>query len=118
MKQRPLTSIQRTEGQNHKPAGSLSSKERRKIQSRNRCLRTYNRRSTISETKQKMKTNSIIIHNNVTSGKKQWNLQQGTTSNSRSLNEVETISVGCNGILWNLDRPWKLKILPGTLQVK
>ena len=37
---RTTTSFQRAEGQDYKSAGTLSSKERRKIQSGNKCLRT------------------------------------------------------------------------------
>ena len=69
MEQRSPTSIQRTEEQNHKPTGTLSSKKRRKIQSRNKYLRTYNRRSTILGTRWEMETNSIFIQDNATSGK-------------------------------------------------
>ena len=70
MKQRPLTSIQRTEGQNNKPTSTFSFKERRKIQSRNGHFRTHNRRSTILGTRWEMKTNSISIKDNATSRKK------------------------------------------------
>ena len=65
-----------------------------------------------------METDSILIKNNVTSKKKLQNLQQGTTGNSRGFIQVKTIPVGCNGTFWSLDRPWKLKILLRTLQVK
>jgi len=46
-----------------------------------------------------METNSISIKNNITSRKKLQNLQQGTTGNSRSFDEIETILVGHHGTL-------------------
>jgi len=85
--------------QDNKSTSSLPAEEERKIQSRNRCLRTHNRRSTISRTRWKMETNSIFIKDNATSRKELQNLQQGTTSNSRSFDKVETISVGHYGTL-------------------
>ena len=107
---RTLTSIWGTQRQDNKSTSSLLTKEGRKIPNRNKCLRTCNRRSTISRTRWEMETNSISIKDNATSGKELWNLQQGTTSNSRSFDEMETISVGCYGTLWSLDGPWKLKV--------
>ena len=71
---RTSTSIWRTQGQDNKSTSSLSAKERRKIQSRNRHLRTCNRRSTIPRTRWKMETNGISIEDNATSRKKLWNL--------------------------------------------
>ena len=62
--------------------------------------------------------NSISIEDNATSRKELWNLQQGTTSNSRSFDKVETISVGHYGTLWSLDGPWKLKVFPRASQTK
>jgi len=64
------TSIWKTQKQNNKSTSSLPAKEERKIQSRNRCLRTYNRRSTIPRTRQEMETNSIPIEDDATSRKK------------------------------------------------
>jgi len=57
-----------------------------------------------------METNSILIKNNITSKKKLWNLQQGTTSNCRSLNEMETIFTEHNGTIRDLDRLRELEI--------
>ena len=57
-----------------------------------------------------METDSILIKNNATSRKKLQNLWQGTTGNYRSLNEMETISTGCNGTIWDLDRQQELEI--------
>jgi len=65
-----------------------------------------------------METNSIFFKNNATSRKKLWNLWQGTTSNCKSLNKIETIFTEYNGTIWNLDRSWKPKILQRTLQIK
>ena len=42
MKRQIPKCIQRVKGQNHKLTGTCSSEERRKIQDRNRCVRTYN----------------------------------------------------------------------------
>ena len=111
-------SIQGTQRQDNKSTSSLSSEEERKIQNRNRCLRTYNRRSTITRTRWEMETNSISIKDNITSGKELQNLWQGTTSNSRSFNEIEAISVGCYRTLWSLDGPWKLKVFLRASQTK
>jgi len=47
--------------QNYKSTGTLSSKKKRKIQSRNRCLRTHHWRSIISGTGSKMETDSLLI---------------------------------------------------------
>ena len=88
-------SIQGTQKQDNKLTSSLPTEEKRKIQNRNKCLRTYNRRSTIPRTRWEMETNSISIKDNATSGKELRNLQQETTSNSRSFDEMETISIGC-----------------------
>ena len=70
MEQRSPTSIQRIERQNNQPTSTLSFKERRKIQSRNRFFRTCNKRSTIPGTRWEMEINSISIKNNTTSRKK------------------------------------------------
>ena len=115
---RTLTSIWRTQRQDNKLTSSLPAKEGRKIQSRNRHFRTCNRRSNIPRTRWEMETNSISIKDNATNGKELWNIQQGTTSNSRSFDKVETISVGHYGTLWSLDGPWKLKVFPRASQTK
>ena len=65
-----------------------------------------------------MEIDSIFIKNNATSRKELWNLWQGTTGNCRSLNKMETISVGYNGTFQNLDRPWEPEIFQGTSQIK
>jgi len=46
---------------------AISSKERRKIQSGNGCLRTCYQRSIIPGTRRKMETNIIFIQDNATS---------------------------------------------------
>ena len=74
MEKRTPTGFWRTQRQNNKSTGTLSSEERRKIQSGNGCFRTHNRRSTILRTRREMETNSIFIKNNVASGKKLRNL--------------------------------------------
>ena len=65
-----------------------------------------------------METDSILIQNNATSGKKLQNLQQRTTGNCGSFGKITTISVGCNGTIWNLDRLWEPEIFQGTSQTK
>ena len=115
---RTSISIQETQRQDNKSTSSLSTEEKRKIQNRNRCLRTCNRRSTIPRTRWEIETNSISIKDDITSGKELQNLWQGTTSNSRSFDKVEAISVGCNRTLWNLDGPQKLKVFPRASQAK
>ena len=99
MGRRTSMSFPRAKGQDYKSTSTLSSKKRRKIQSRNRHLRICNRGSTIPETKWEMETHSIFIQNNATSGKKLQNLRQGITSNSRSFIKVETISIRYKGTL-------------------
>ena len=111
-------SIWRTQRQDNKSTSSLPTEEGGKIQSRNRCFRTHNKRSTISRTRWKMETNSISIENDATSWRKLWNLWKGTTSNSRSFNKVETTCVRHYGTLWSLNRPWKLKVFPRVSQTK
>jgi len=63
-------SIQGTQEQDNELTGSLPAEEKRKIQSRDECFRTCNRRSTVSGTRWEMKTNSIFIKDDTTSGKK------------------------------------------------
>ena len=65
-----------------------------------------------------METDSIFIQNNATNRKELQNLQQRTTGNYESFGEMITISVGCNGTIWNLDRPWKPEIFQGASQAK
>ena len=102
----------------NKSTGSLPTKERRKIPNRNGHFRTCNKKSTIPRTIWEMETNSISIEDDVTSGKELRNLWQGTTSNSRSFDEIKTILVGHYGTLWSLDGLWKLKIFLKALQTK
>ena len=65
-----------------------------------------------------METDSVSVKDNTTSRKELWNLWQGATSNSRSPDQVKTISVKCYGIFWGLDRLQKLKVFLRALQVK
>ena len=62
-------SIQGTQKQDNKLTSSLPTEEKRKIQNRNKCLRTYNRRSTIPRTRWEMETNNIPIEDDATSRK-------------------------------------------------
>jgi len=70
MGQRTSTSIRGTQRQDNKSTSSLPAEEERKIQSRNGCIRTHNRRSTIPRTRWEMETNSISIEDDATSKKK------------------------------------------------
>ena len=70
--------------EDHKSTSIGLTQERRKIQSRNRCFRTCNWKSTFPRARREMETHSIFIKDNTTSGTKLQNLQQRTTSNSRS----------------------------------
>ena len=81
---RTLESIQGTQREDNKSTGTSPTQKRRKVQSRNRYIRTQHRRSTILRTRWEMETNSIFIKDNATSGKELQNLQQRTTGNSRS----------------------------------
>ena len=92
-------SIHGTQREDHKLTSIGITKERRKIQSGNGCLRTCYRRSTIPRARREMKTHCFPIKNNATSGVKLRDLQQGTTSNSRSSCKMETISIGCSRTL-------------------
>ena len=65
-----------------------------------------------------METNNISIEDDTTSRKKLQNIWQGTTSNSRSFDEMEAISVGHYETLESLDRPWKLKVFLRASQNK
>ena len=85
--------------EDHKSTSIGITKERGKIQSGNGCLRTCYRRSSISRTRREMETHCFPIKNNATSRMKLRDLQQGTTSNSKSSCKMETISIGCSGIL-------------------
>ena len=54
MERRTPTSFRRTQRQNNKSTSTLSSKEKRKIQSGNRYFRICNKRSTIPRTRREM----------------------------------------------------------------
>jgi len=61
MEQRTLEGFLRVKRKDYKSTGTLFSKERRKIQSRNKHLRTCHRRSIISRTGREIKTNSLPV---------------------------------------------------------
>jgi len=69
-----LKGFQRAKQQDYKSTSTLSSEERRKIQSRNRHLRICHWRSIISRTGREMETDSLPIQDNATIGKKLQNL--------------------------------------------
>jgi len=58
--------IQGVKGKNNKLTSSCSSKKRGKISSRNQCIGTCNRSSSIIGTKWQMETYCILIKNNAT----------------------------------------------------
>ena len=60
VERRTSTSLQQTQGQDNKSTSALSSKERRKIYSGNRCFRTCNWRSTIPGARREMEIDSIL----------------------------------------------------------
>jgi len=66
--------IQGTQGKDNESADTITIQKRRKIQSRNRCIWTCYRRSTIPGTGWEVETNSIFIKDNATSRKKLQNL--------------------------------------------
>ena len=78
-------SIWRAQEKDHKSTGTSFTQEGRKIQSRNRCIRTCHWRSTFSRARREMETHCILIKNNVTSGMELQNLWQGTIGNCGSL---------------------------------
>ena len=106
--------VQRTQRKDNKSTSTLSSKKGWWIQSRNRCFRTCNRRSIISRIRREMETYSVFIQDNTTSKKELQDLWQGIISNSRNLNKMETIFIGCYRKVWSLDRPWKSQIFQET----
>ena len=97
-------SIRRTQRKDHKSTSSFFTQKRRKIQSGNKCLRTCYRRSTIPRVGGEIETHSFLIKNNATSRTKLRDLQQETTSNSRSSHKMETIPIGYSRTFWSLDR--------------
>jgi len=62
-------SILRIKRQDHKSIGTCSSKERRKILSKNRYIRICYMRSVVSRTRRKMEAHYGFIQNNATSRK-------------------------------------------------
>ena len=61
-------SIRRTQGKDHKSTSTSFTQEGRKIQSRNRRIRTCHWRSTFSRARREMETHCILIKDNATSG--------------------------------------------------
>ena len=86
--------IQIIEREDYKSTGTCSTQKRRKIQSRNRHIKTCYWRSFIPEIERKMKTNCIFIKNNAGSQEKLQDIWQRTIIHSRSLNKMETIFIG------------------------
>ena len=60
-------SIRRTQREDHKSTSIGITEERREIQSKNGCLRTRYRRSSIPRTRREMETHRFPIKNNATS---------------------------------------------------
>ena len=67
MEKRTSRSIRRTQREDYESTGPLFTKERGKIQSRNRCVRTRYRKSIISRAGWKMETNSFLVKNDASS---------------------------------------------------
>jgi len=61
MERRTSIGFPEIKGQDYKSTSTLSSEKKRKIQSRNKCLRAYHWRSIISRIGRKMETNSLPI---------------------------------------------------------
>jgi len=66
MGRRILKNIQGVERQNNKSTGTYFPKKKRKIQSRNGCIRICDWRSLIIRTRREMETYCFSIKNNVT----------------------------------------------------
>jgi len=86
-------SIQRVEREDNKSTSPCVAKKRRKILSRNQCIRTYNRRGSITRIRQKMETHYILVKNNATRKIKLQNIQQRI---SGGYYKIEAIFVGCH----------------------
>jgi len=111
-------SVWRTKGEDNKSTDPCSSKERRKIQSGNWCIRICNRRGSITRTRGQMETYYILVKNNITSRTKLWDIWQRITHNSGSHYKVETIFIRCYREIWSLNRSWKSQIFLGTTQTQ
>ena len=104
-------SIRRTQGKDYKSTGTGFTQERRKIQGRNRCIRTCNWRSTFPRARREMETHCIFIKDDATSRTELRNLRQGTIGNCRGLDKMATIFAGCSRDIRDMDRSRKPEVL-------
>ena len=65
-----------------------------------------------------METNSIFIKNDAICRMKLRDIQQRTTSNCGSINQMETIPNRYFRKVWSLDRSWKSQVLLGTTETE
>ena len=107
-------SIWKIKREDYKSTHTYPTEKRRKILSRNKCVRTCHRRSSILEVRRKIETYCVFIRNNATCQKKLWDLWQRTTHHSRSSHKMKTIYTRHHRKVWSLDGSWKSQIFPGT----
>ena len=101
-------------GQNNKSTSSRSSKERRKILSKDRCIRTCHSRSSFTKTRRQMETHCIFVKNNTTSRTKLWDLWQRIIGNCGIHHKIEIIFIRCHRKIRSLDRSWKSQVISRT----
>ena len=118
VERRTMESIWETKRQDNKSTSTCSSKERRKILSRNKYIRTCYRRSFVIRTGRKIEVHCIFIKNNAISRMKLWNLWQRITCNCRNSNKMKTILTGCHQEIGSLDRSWESQIFQRTTQAQ
>ena len=83
------------------------SRKKRKIQSRDKYIRIYYWRSSISETKKRIETNCVFIKDNASNWKELW---QRTTDNSKGSDKMKTIFIRYYYKFWSLDRLQKSQV--------
>ena len=110
--------IRRVEREDNKLTSLYTTKKRREILSRNWCIRTCNRRGSITRTRWKMETHCIPVKNNTTSRTKLWNIWQRITHNSGGHYKMEIIFVRYHREIWSLDRLWKSQIFQRATQTQ
>jgi len=110
--------VWRVETKDNDTTSTSSTQKRRKIQGKSRCIRTYNRRSSLTRTKRQIETSYFLIKNNVTCRKKLWDIWQRTTSNSWSTRQMTTIPTRCSQEIWSMNRLQKPKVLQRTTQTQ
>ena len=104
-------SIRRTQRKDYKLTGTGFTQERRKIQGRNRCIRTCNWRSTFPRARREMETHCIFIKDDATSRTELRNLRQETIGNCRGLDKMATIFAGRSRDIRDMDGSRKPEVL-------